>query len=90
MVYVRKGFNISVDQNDISVYLREIQKYPILSHEEEIKLSTDWINNKTDSSAHKLINSHLRLVVKIAMNIVVRVCSLVNLSQREIWVLYNL
>ena len=67
MVYVRKGFNISVDQNDISVYLREIQKYPILSHEEEIKLSTDWINNKTDSSAHKLINSHLRLVVKIAM-----------------------
>ena len=67
MVYARKGFNISVDQNDISVYLREIQKYPILSHEEEIKLSTDWINNKTDSSAHKLINSHLRLVVKIAM-----------------------
>ncbi len=62
-----KSFKISVDQNDISVYLREIQKYPILSHEEEIRLSTEWINNRTDSAAHKLVNSHLRLVVKIAM-----------------------
>ncbi len=66
MAYVKK-FNITVDQNDISVYLREIQKYPILTHEEEIKLSTEWIENKTESAAHKLINSHLRLVVKIAM-----------------------
>ena len=67
MSYIRKKFNISVDQNDISVYLREIQKYPILTHEEEIRLSTEWIENKTDSAAHKLVNSHLRLVVKLAM-----------------------
>ena len=67
MSYIRKKFNIFVDQNDISVYLREIQKYPILTHEEEIRLSTEWIENKTDSAAHKLVNSHLRLVVKLAM-----------------------
>ncbi len=65
--YLRKGFNFSLDQNDISSYLREIQKYPILSHEEEIKLATDWSENKNEPAAHKLINAHLRLVVKIAM-----------------------
>ena len=65
--YFKKKFNISLDQNDITGYLREIQKYPILAHEEEIKLATDWSENKNEASAHKLINSHLRLVVKLAM-----------------------
>ena len=65
--YFKKKFNISLDQNDITGYLREIQKYPILAHEEEIKLATDWSENKNEASAHQLINSHLRLVVKLAM-----------------------
>ena len=63
----RKNFNISVDQNDISRYLREIQKFPILSHDNEIKLANQWIKSRSSSAAHQLINSHLRLVVKIAM-----------------------
>ena len=63
----RKSFNISVDQNDISRYLREIQKFPILTHESEIKLSNEWRNSRSSSAAHQLINSHLRLVVKLAM-----------------------
>ena len=65
--YFRKNFNISVDQNDISRYLREIQKFPILTHENESKLANEWIKSKSSSAAHQLINSHLRLVVKIAM-----------------------
>ena len=65
--YIRKNFNISVDQNDISRYLREIQKFPILSHDNEIKLANEWIKSRSSSAAHQLINSHLRLVVKIAM-----------------------
>ena len=65
--YIRKSFNISVDQNDISRYLREIQKFPILTHENEIKLANEWRNSKSSSAAHQLINSHLRLVVKLAM-----------------------
>ena len=65
--YIRKNFNISVDQNDISRYLREIQKFPILTHENEVKLANEWIESKSSSAAHQLINSHLRLVVKIAM-----------------------
>ena len=65
--YIRKNFNISVDQNDISRYLREIQKFPILTHDLEIKLANEWIEKKSSSAAHQLINSHLRLVVKLAM-----------------------
>ena len=65
--YFRKNFNISVDQNDISSYLREIQKFPILTHDNEIKLANKWIKSRSSSAAHQLINSHLRLVVKIAM-----------------------
>ena len=65
--YIRKSFNISVDQNDISRYLREIQKFPILTHEVEIKLANEWIKSRSSSAAHQLINSHLRLVVKLAM-----------------------
>ena len=65
--FVRRNFNISVDQNDISRYLREIQKFPILTHDNEIKLANEWIKSKSNSAAHQLINSHLRLVVKIAM-----------------------
>ena len=65
--FIKKNFKISFDQNDITRYLREIQKFPILTHENEIKYATDWIENRSSSAAHNLINSHLRLVVKIAM-----------------------
>ena len=64
---LKKNFNIYVDQNDISAYLREIQKFPILSHDDEIRLANDWCKNKSNKAAHQLINSHLRLVVKLAM-----------------------
>ena len=62
-----KGFVGYVDKNDISAYIRKIQKFPILSHEDESRLATEWIKNRSNKAAHALINSHLRLVVKIAM-----------------------
>lgn len=62
-----KGFVGYVDKNDISAYIKKIQKFPILSHEDESRLATEWIKNRSDKAAHALINSHLRLVVKIAM-----------------------
>ena len=67
--YFRKSFNISVDQNDISSYLREIQKFPILTHENEIKLANEWIKSKSSSAAHQLINSHLRLSCQVSNEI---------------------
>ena len=54
----------SLDQNDISGYLRKIKKFPLLSHEEEENLAKKWISLKFFEAAHKLINAHLRLVVK--------------------------
>ena len=57
----------NLNQNDISSYLREINKFPLLSHEEEYSLADDWIKNKSLKAAHKLVNAHLRLVVKISM-----------------------
>ena len=62
-----KGFVGYVDKNDISAYIKKIQKFPILSHEDESRLASEWIENKNNKAAHALINSHLRLVVKIAM-----------------------
>lgn len=57
----------ALDQNNISGYLKQIRKYPLLSHEEEENLANKWIKNNCFEAAHKLINSHLRLVVKISM-----------------------
>ena len=47
--------------------MREIQKFPILTHDNEIKLANEWIKSRSSSAAHQLVNSHLRLVVKLAM-----------------------
>ena len=57
----------NLNQNDISSYLREINKFPLLSHEEEYSLADTWIKDNCLNAAHKLINAHLRLVVKISM-----------------------
>lgn len=48
-------------------YIAEVQKFPMLSQEEEVRLAKSWNQYKDTSSAHKLITSHLNLVVKIAM-----------------------
>jgi RNA polymerase sigma-32 factor len=55
--------------NDICAkYMQQVKSFPMLSQEEELKFANDWIENKNLKSAHKLVTSHLRLVVKIAMN----------------------
>src|ERR1700749_917638 len=48
-------------------YLAEIKKFPILSPEEEFMLAKRWREHGDTEAAAKLVNSHLRLVAKIAM-----------------------
>ena len=48
-------------------YLAEIKKFPILSPEEEYMLAKRWTEHQDTDAAAKLVNSHLRLVAKIAM-----------------------
>jgi len=58
--------SISSEQN-ISLYLQRIRKFPILSNEEEANLLYLWIHHRKLAAAHKLVTAHLRLVVKVAL-----------------------
>ncbi len=55
------------DEAGLSRFLREIRKYPMLEREEEFDLAKRWQENQDDDAVHQLVNSHLRLVAKIAM-----------------------
>lgn len=50
----------------MSVYLASIQKYPLLSREEEQKLALQYFESKDPSAAQALVTANLRFVVKIA------------------------
>jgi RNA polymerase sigma-32 factor len=50
-----------------SRYLQEIRRYPILEASEECMLARRWREHGDANAMHKLITSHLRLVVKIAL-----------------------
>ncbi len=54
-------------EGNLSRYLQEIRKFPMLAPEEELSLSKRWRDHEDTESAHKLVTSHLRLVAKIAM-----------------------
>ncbi|HTZ69377.1 MAG TPA: sigma-70 family RNA polymerase sigma factor, partial [Acetobacteraceae bacterium] len=58
--------NIAPEGN-LSRYLQEIRKFPMLTAEEELELSKRWRDHEDFEAAHKLVTSHLRLVAKIAM-----------------------
>ena len=50
-----------------SRYVTEIKRYPVLKPEDEYMLANRLQEHGDTAAAHKLITSHLRLVVKIAM-----------------------
>jgi len=49
----------------LETYFKQIKVYPLLTFEEELELSKQ-IQNGNTNALHKLVNSNLRLVVKIA------------------------
>jgi len=54
------------NDDSLSSYLQTIQKFPMLEAEEEYVLAKKWLEHNDRAAAEKLINSHLRLVAKIA------------------------
>jgi len=58
--------NLSPDTN-LSHYLQEIRKFPMLEQQEEYMLAKSWREHGDTDAAHKMVTSHLRLVAKIAM-----------------------
>ena len=58
--------NLNPDSN-LSRYLQDIRKFPLLEPEEEYMLAKRWKEHEDQEAAARLVNSHLRLVAKIAM-----------------------
>src|SRR5713226_7919511 len=58
--------NISSEGN-LSRYLQEIRKFPMLAVDQEFMLAKRWQEHQDTEAAHQLVTSHLRLVAKIAM-----------------------
>src|SRR4030088_1754711 len=54
-------------EGNLTRYLQEIRKFPMLEPEEEYMLAKRWKEREDPQAAHKLVTSHLRLVAKIAM-----------------------
>ncbi|MDX2146757.1 MAG: RNA polymerase sigma factor RpoD/SigA [Planctomycetota bacterium] len=69
VVGVRAGGEASASRavhSDVQLYLREIEKYPLLSIPEERELAWKIINDNCAESRERMIRSNLRLVVAIA------------------------
>jgi RNA polymerase sigma-32 factor len=58
--------NFSPEHN-LSRYLRDIRKFPMLERDQEFMLATRWQENEDVDAAQQMVTSHLRLVAKIAM-----------------------
>ena len=54
-------------EGNLSRYLQQIRKFPMLEPAEEYMLAKSWREHGDTAAAHKLVTSHLRLVAKIAM-----------------------
>lgn len=50
----------------LQVYMREVQRHPLLSREEETKLAQEYVKTGDVQSAARLVTANLRLVVKLA------------------------
>src|SRR4051812_21429604 len=54
-------------EGNLSRYLSEIRKFPLLEPQQEFMLAKAWREHGDTKAAHRLVTSHLRLVAKIAM-----------------------
>lgn len=57
-----------VPRDPLQMYLKEIARFPMLDPEEEKRLALRVRDNQDQDAAFRLVSSHLRLVVKIAMD----------------------
>ena len=58
----------SAGRDPLHLYLREIGKFPLLAPDEEFELARKVRETGDQQAAFRLVTSHLRLVVKIAMD----------------------
>jgi len=68
-------------RDSLTIFLKEIEKYPILSREEENALAVRYYEDKDFEAARKLVVSNLRFVVKVASEYVTYGFPLLDLIQ---------
>lgn len=59
--------SLPVLSDSLQSYLVEINRYPVLSHEEEYEVAVRYYRGRSIDDAHKLVVANLRYVVKIAL-----------------------
>jgi RNA polymerase sigma-32 factor len=62
----RHGFGASRLDPDRSGFVAAARRFPMLAPREEYTLAKSWRERRERDAAHRLVTSHLRLVVKIA------------------------
>src|SRR4029453_15351982 len=65
MVWLAAADQRVTAESGITRYLEEIRQAPMEPHEEHM-LAKRWREHGDHAAAHKLVNSHLRLVARIA------------------------
>lgn len=75
--------NLSTVNSDdsVKIYLQQIGKIPLLSHEQELDLAKKIYENHDEFSKNLLVNANLRLVVSIAKKYIGRGLSFLDLIQ---------
>ncbi len=59
---------VSASRDNLHLYLKEVSRFPMLKPEEEQELAKRVRDHGDTDAAFRLVSSHLRLVVKIAMD----------------------
>jgi RNA polymerase sigma-32 factor len=67
MVLRLAALSFPAGETTLAHYLEEIRQFPMLEAQEEFMLAKRWREHGDRDAAHKLVTSHLRLAVKIAM-----------------------
>ena len=60
--------SLSTSKDSLHLYLREVGRFPMLKPDEEFELARRVQKTGDSDAAFRLVSSHLRLVVKIAMD----------------------
>src|SRR5216684_3582889 len=69
-------------ESGLTCYLWEIRRFPMMEPHEEYLLAKRWREHGDHEAAHKLVNSHLRLVAKVAGAIAATACRSLMSSRR--------
>jgi RNA polymerase sigma-32 factor len=81
LIVERINMSLPVLSDTLGIYLAEINRFPILTREEEHRVALRYYEKKDLDAAHKLVTSNLRFVVKIALEYRNYGCSLKDLIQ---------